>query len=170
MRSRSVVDRPYPKRRPACTCRHCRARRARQQPRIVESTLVTVGRPQTTGWRKQSRWLLLSAGLLLLVLLLLTGMGTLWDSGPLAPLLYRSTASVTIVPTRMDRQATRVITAVTETPDVARYEVAARFVSATSPQFVASGQTSGTAHVPATTARGTLTLYNAATVRRFGAC
>ncbi len=83
--------------------------------------------------------------------------------GPLAPYLFRPTATVTIVPTRLDRQAALVITAVTGTPDAARYEVAARFVSAASPQFVASGQASGVAHVPATRARGTLTLYNAAT-------
>lgn len=123
----------------------------------------------TTGGKKRSRWLSVSAGLLVLVLLLLTGMGTLLgiegieDIGPLAPYLFRPTATVTIVPTRVDRQATLVITAVTGTPDAARYEVAARFVSSTSPVQEASGQASGVAHVSATRARGTLTLYNAAT-------
>jgi len=164
MRTNPVGGRPSAVLRPTCTCRRCRARSARRQPRVVESTLTTVGqRPITADGKKRSRWLLVSTGLLLLVLLLLVGMGTLWDSGPLAPLLFRSMAIVTIVPTRMDRRATLVITAVTGTPDIARYEVAARFVSATSPQLVASGQASGVAHVPATTARGTLTLYNAAT-------
>jgi hypothetical protein len=70
---------------------------------------------------------------------------------------------VTIVPTRMDRQATLVITAVMGTPDVPRQEVAARFVSATSPVRKASGKASGIEHIPATVARGTLTFYNAAT-------
>jgi hypothetical protein len=117
-----------------------------------------------TRWKKRSRWSLSNAGLL--VLLLLIGMGTLLGIegiGPLTPYLFRPTATVTIVPTRLDRQAALVITAVTGTPDAARYEVAARFVSAASPQFVASGQASGVAHVPTTRARGTLTLYNAAT-------
>ncbi len=110
----------------------------------------------------RSRWGLASASLLL-VLLLLTGMGMLWDLGPLAPLLFQPTALVTIVPTRLDSQATLLITAVTGTPDNAKHEVAARFVSATSPVLVASGQASGIAHVPATVAYGTLTFYNAAT-------
>jgi hypothetical protein len=111
----------------------------------------------------RSRWGLSSVGLLLLVLLLLTGMGMLWDLGPLAPLLFQPTATVTIVPTRLDSQATPAIVAVTGTPDPAEHEVAARFVSATSPVLVASGQASGVAHVPATVASGTLTFYNAAT-------
>jgi hypothetical protein len=161
----TVVDTPYSRLRPACACRRCRARRARQQPRVVESTLITVGQqPITAEWKKRSRWCLASAGLLLLVLLLLlVGMGMLGDLGPLAPLLFRSTATVTIVPIHLDRQATLVISAVTGTPDVARLEVAARFVSATSPVGKASGRASGTAHVPATAAWGTLTVYNAAT-------
>jgi len=164
MRTNPVGGRPSAVLRPTCTCRRCRARSARRQPRVVESTLITVGQwPITADGKKRSGWLLVSAGLLLLVLLLLVGMGTLWDSGPLAPLLFRSTVTVTIVPTRIDRHATLVITAVTGTPDGARYEVAARLVSATSPQLVASGQASGVVHMPATTARGTLTLYNAAT-------
>jgi hypothetical protein len=96
------------------------------------------------------------------VLLLLAGLGMLWDLGPLAPLLFRPTATVTIVPTHVDRQATLVITAVTRTPDATRHEVAARFMTATSPVRKASGQASGTAHVPAARARGTLTFYNAA--------
>jgi hypothetical protein len=149
--------------RPACTCRRCRARRARRQPRVVESTLVAASRPMTTRRKKRSRWRLSSAGLLLLVLLLLTGLGAFWDIGPLAPLLFQPTATVTIVPTRLVRQATLVITAVTGTPDAARHEVAARFVSATSPVLEASGQASGVEHVSATPARGTLTFYNAAT-------
>jgi hypothetical protein len=93
-------------------------------------------------------------------------MGTLLgieDLGPLAPLFFRPTATVTIVPTHMVRQATLVITAVTGIPDAVRYEVAARFVSATSPVLAVSGQATGVTHVPATTAQGTLTLYNAAT-------
>jgi len=97
-------------------------------------------------------------------------MGIFSYLGPLAPLLFRPTATVTIVPTRLDSQATLLITAVTRAPDTPKHEVAARFVSATSPALVASGQASGTAHVPATVASGTLTFYNAATVRRFGAC
>jgi hypothetical protein len=135
-------------------------------PRIVESTLVVAEQAMTTGGKKRSRWGLSRAGLLVLVLLLLTGMGTLLgieDIGPLVPYLFRPTATVTIVPTRMDRQATLVITAVTGTLDAARYEVAARFVSATSSQLVTSGQASGVAHLPATKARGSLTFYNAAT-------
>jgi Baseplate J-like protein len=141
--------------RPACACRCCRARRAGRKPRVVESTLVAASRPMTTRRKKRSRWCLQSAGLLLLVLLLLTGLGALWDIGPLAPLLFRPTATVTIDPTGLNRQATLVITAVTGTPDAARHEVAARFVSATSPVLEARGQ--------ATPARGTLTFYNAAT-------
>ena len=109
----------------------------------------------------RSRWGLVSAGLLLLVLLLFTGM--LWDLGPLAPLLFPPAATVTIVPTRLDSQATLLITAVTGKPDTAQHEVAARFVSATTPALVASGQTSGVAHVLAEASRGTLTFYNAAT-------
>ncbi len=163
MRARTIVDMSSSRLRSTCTCRRCRARRARRQPRVVESTLVTVGQPMTAGWKKPSRWCLASAGLLLLVLLLFAGMGMLWDIGPLAQLLFRPTATVTIVPTRMGRQATLVITAVTGTPDAARREVAARFVSAATPVQKASGPTSGMAHVPATAARGTLTLYNAAT-------
>jgi hypothetical protein len=116
-----------------------------------------------TGWKKRSWWSLSSAILLLFMLLLLAGMGMLWDLGPLAPLLFRTTATVTIVPTRLDRQATLVITAVTGAPDVARQEVAARFVSATSPARKASGRASGLARIPATAAWGTLTFYNAAT-------
>jgi hypothetical protein len=164
MHSNSVGGRPSAVLRPACTCRRCRTRSARRQPQVVESTLITVEQqPTTAGWKKRLRWLLVSAGLQLLVLLLLVGMGMLWDLGPLAPLLFRSTATVTIVPTRVDRQVTLVITAVTGMPDVGRQEVAARFVSATSPQLVASGQASGVVHIPATAAWGTLTLYNAAT-------
>ncbi len=163
MRARTVVDTSYSRLRSTCTCRRCRARRARRQPRVVDSTLVTVGQPMTAGRKKPSRWLLSSAGLLLLVLLLFAGMGRLWDLGPLAPLLFRPTATVTIVPTRIDRQATLVITAAAGATDAARHEVAARFVSATSPARKASGPTSGMAHVPATRARGTLTFYNAAT-------
>jgi hypothetical protein len=157
------VDTSSSRLRPACTCRRCRARRARGQPRVVESTLVTIGQPMTTGPKRPSRWCLSRAGLLLLVLLLLIGLGTLWDIGPLAPLLFRPTATITIVPTRIDRQITLVITAVTGTPDTTKHEVAARFVSATSPVLVASGQATGVAHLPATRARGTLTFYNAAT-------
>jgi hypothetical protein len=163
MLTKTVVGIPHSILRPVCACRRCRARRARRQPRIVESTLSTVGRPTPTGWKKRLRWRLPGAGLLLLILLLLTELGALWDVGPLAPLLFRPTATVTIVPTRLVRQDTLVITAVTGTPDAPRHEVAARFVSATSPLLVASGQASGTAHVPATPARGTLTFYNAAT-------
>ena len=141
----------HPTLRPVCTCRCCRARRVRWQPRVVESTLITVGQqPGTTGKQRarqivghlwaarmvrlsaRSRWGLASAGLLL-VLLLLTGMGMFWDLGPLAPLLFRPTATVTIVPTRLDSQATLLITAVTGTPDTAKHEVAARFVFATTP-------------------------------------
>ncbi len=163
MRTGTVVGRPYSRLRPACTCRRCRARRARRTPRIVESTLVAVCRPITASRKKRSWLLLASAGLLLLVLLLLSGMGTLWDIGPLAPFLFRPVAIVTIVPTSVDRQATLVITAVTEMPDASRHEVAARFVSATSPVQKVSGQASGIAHVPATIARGALTFYNVAT-------
>jgi hypothetical protein len=164
MHTSTVVGTTYSRLRPACACRRCRARRGRRQPRVVESTLVAVGNhPMTAGWKKRSRWCLSSAGLLLLVLLLLVGMGMLWDHGPLAPLLFRSTATVTIVPMRVDRQARLVITAVTGIPDAARHEVAARFVSAASPVRKASGQVSGIAHVPATAAWGALTLYNAAT-------
>jgi len=163
IRTTSVVGTPYSRLKPACACRRCRARRAKRTPRMVESTLVTIGQPTTT-WKKRSRCGLASAGLLLLVLvLLLAGVGTLWDIGPLAPLLFRPTALVTIVPTRLDSQATLVITAVTGTPDTAKHEVAARFLSATSPVLVARGQATGTAHVLATPAHGTLTLYNAAT-------
>ncbi len=162
MRTTTVVGTPYPLLRPTCTCRRCRAHRAKRAPRIVESTLVTVGQPITAGWKKRSRWCLSGAALLLLVLLL-TGMGALWGIGPLAPLLFQPTAIITIVPTHRDRQATLLITAVTRTPDASQHEVAARFVSATSPEFVTSGQTSGVAHVPAMVARGSLTFYNAAT-------
>jgi hypothetical protein len=163
MRTTTVVGTPYPLLRPTCACRRCRAHRAKRAPRIVESTLVMVGQPTTAGWKKRSRWCFSGAGLLLLVLLLLTGMGALWGIGPLAPLLFQPTAIITIVPTRLDRQTTLAIVAVTGTPDVAQHEVAARFVSATSPEFVTSGQTSGVAHVPATVAHGSLTFYNAAT-------
>ena len=165
MRTTPVVGTPYSRLKPACACRRCRAhraRRAKRAPRIVESTLVTIGQPTTVGWKKRSWWGLTSAGLLLLVLLL-TGLGALWGIGPLAPLLFRPTALVTIVPTRLDSQATLLITAVTGTPDTAKHEVAARFVSTTSPASEAFGQASGVAHVPATVAHGTLTFYNAAT-------
>ncbi len=166
MPRRAGVGTSHSRLRLACACRRCRARRARRTPRIMESTLVVADHAMTAGGKKRSRWLSVSAGLLLLVLLLLTGMGTLLgieDIGPLAPYLFRPTATVTIVPARVDRQATLVITAVTGTSDAARYEVAARFVSAASPVQEASGQASGVAHVPVTNARGTLTLYNAAT-------
>jgi hypothetical protein len=164
MRSSTAGGRPSAVLRPACTCRRCRARSARRTPRVVESTLVTVKQqPTTARWKQRSRWGLSSADFLLLVLLLLAGMGTLWDRGPLAPILFRPTAIVTIVPTHVDRQATLVITAVTGTSDAARYEVAARFVSSTSPVLVASGPATGTVREPATSARGTLTFYNAAT-------
>ena len=134
MRTSTEVGIYHPTLRPVCTCRCCRARRVRWQPRVVESTLITVGQqPRTAGKQRarqighlwaarmvrlsvRSRWGLASAGLLL-VLLLLTGVGMLWDLGPLAPLLFRPTATVTIVPTRLDSQATLVITAVTGTPD-----------------------------------------------------
>jgi len=208
MRPITAVSSPHSILRPVCTCRCCRARRARWQPRVVESTLVTIGqRPATQShsvghpWivvarklqntlpglylRKvlafsfmrhtgrpqaarifrpsvRSRWSFVGVGLLL-VLLLLTGMGMLLGLGPLAPLLFRPTALVTIVPTRLDSQARLSITAVTGTPDPARHEVAARFVSATTPASVSSGQATGIAHVPATGAYGTLTFYNAAT-------
>jgi hypothetical protein len=164
MRTGTGVGTSHSVRRPACTCRRCRARRARRPPRIVESTLITAGQqPIPAGWKQRSRWCLAGAGLLLLVLLLLAGLGMLWDLGPLAPLLFQPTATVTIVPTHVDRQATLVITAVTGTPDATRHEVAARFMTVTSPVRKASGQASGTTHVPATRARGTLTFYNAAT-------
>lgn len=163
MRTTPIVGMPYSIWRPTCACRRCRARRAKRTPRVVESTLVTIGQSTTTDRKQRSRWGLLSAGFLVLVLLLLAGVGMLWDSGPLARLLFQSTALVTIEPTRLDSQATLVITAVTGTPDPARHEVAARFVSATSPVLVASGQASGITHMPATVAYGTLTFYNAAT-------
>jgi hypothetical protein len=177
MRTSTEVGIYHPTLRPVCTCRCCCARRMRWQPRVVESTLITVGQqPGTTGKQRsrqighlwvarmvrlgvRSRWGFVSAGLLL-VLLLLTGMGMLWGLGPLAPLLFQSTATVTIMPTHLDSQATLVIAAVTGTPDPARHEVAARFVSATTPVLAASGQATGTAHVPATAASGTLTFYN----------
>ena len=132
---------------------------------FVFSFMRHTGRPQVARilWlRVRARWGLMSAGLLL-VLLLFTGMGMFWDLGPLAPLLFRPTATVTIVPTRLDSQATLLITAVTGTPDPARHEVAARFVSATTPASEAFGQASGVTHVPAVAAGGTLTFYNAAT-------
>ncbi len=182
MRTSTEVGTYHPTLRPVCTCRCCRAHRVRWQPRVVESTLITVGQQPLTAGKQRSRHIvghlwevrmvrlgarsrrgLAGAGLLLLVLLLLAGVGTLWDSSPLAPLLFRPTALVTIVPTRLDSQATLLITAVTGTPDPAQHEVRARFVSATSPVFVASGQASGTAYVPATIAYGTLTFYNTAT-------
>ncbi len=150
--------------RPACACRRCRAQRARRTPRIVESTLVVASCPMTSRWRQRNRWYLSCVALLLLLaLLLFTGMATLWDSGPLSPLLFRPTATVTIVPTRLDRLATLVINAVTGTPDAARHEIEARFVSATSPVQKASGQATGIAHVPAIPAWGNVTFYNAAT-------
>jgi hypothetical protein len=138
-RTTTVVGTFHSKWRPACTCRRCHARRARQQPRMVESTLAVVGRPIRADWKKRSRQRLLCAGLLLLVLLLLSVMGMLWDSCPLAPLLFRPTANVIILPTRANRQTTLVVTAVTGTPDASRQEVAARFVSATPPVLVVSG-------------------------------
>ena len=180
------ISTPHSVLRPVCACRCCRTRRARRTPRIVESTvltapLLTVGKQPITAGKQRSRhsvghlgvvrmvrlsvrpqWGLASAGLLL-VLLLFTGMGMFWDLGPLAPLLFRPTATVTIVPTRLDSQATLLITAVTGTPDPARHEVAARFVSATTPASEAFGQTSGVTHVRAVAAGGTLTFYNAAT-------
>src|SRR5260221_2241433 len=149
--------------RPVCACRRCRTRRANHTPRVVESTLVTISQSTIAGWKMRLRWGLASAGLLLLALLLLAGVGMLWDSGPLAPLLFRPSAIVTIEPTRLESQAMLAITAVTGTSNTAKHEVAARFVSATSPASEAFGQASGTAHVPATVASGTLTLYNAAT-------
>ena len=162
MRTSTGVGTPYSRLKPACACRRCsvhRARRAKRTSRIVESTLVTIDQPTAVGWKKRSWWGLTSAGLLLLVLLL-TGLGALWGIGPLAPLLFRPAATVTIVPTRLDSQARLTITAVTGTPDTAKHEVAARFVSATTPASEAFGQASGTAHVPATVAYGTLTFYN----------
>lgn len=116
-----------------------------------------------TGWKKRSWRRYLGAVLLLFVLLLLVGLGTVWDLGPLAPLLFRSTATITIVPKHLDTQNTLVISAVTGTPDVERHEVAARFISATSPTRKTSGPASGLEHIPASPAWGTLTLYNAAT-------
>ena len=179
MRTSTSVGMSHSMLRSACACRCCRAHRARWQPRIVESTvmaapLLTVGKQRSRHsvghlWAVRmvrlsvrSRGGLASAGLLL-VLLLLTGMGMFWDLGPLAPLLFRPTATVTIVPTRLDSQATLLITAVTGTPDTTRHEVVARFVFATTPASVSSGQASGVVHVPAEAARGTLTFYNAAT-------
>jgi hypothetical protein len=163
MPGKTGVGRSQSRWRPTCTCRRCRARRVRRTPRIVESTLIAADQTRAAGGKKRS-WLLAgSAGLLVIMLLLLAGMGTLWDRGPLAPLLFRPTATVTIVPTRLDRQATLVITAVTGVPDTARQEVAARFISATSPVQTARGRVSGVVHIPATAAWGTLTLYNAAT-------
>ena len=186
MRTSTDIGTPHSILRPACACRCCRARRARCTLQIVESTvitapLLTVGQQPIMAGKQRSRpiaghlWAvrmvrlsvrsrrgLASAGLLLL-LLLLTGMGMFWSFGPLAPLLFRPTATVTIVPTRLDSQATLLITAVTGTPNAARHEVAARFVSATSPASVSSGDATGVAHVPATVASGTLTFYNAAT-------
>ena len=179
------ISTPHSVLRPVCACRCCRTRRARCTPRIVESTvltapLLTVGKQPITAGKQRSRhsvghlwavrmvrlsvrsqWGLASAGLLL-VLLLLTGMGMFWDLGPLAPLLFRPTATVTIVPTRLDSQATQVITAVTGTPATARHEVAARFVSAISPASEAFGQASGVT-TWRLAAGGTLTFYNAAT-------
>jgi hypothetical protein len=164
MRTNRIDGRPSTVLRSSCTCRRCRARSVLQQSRVVESTLTTVGQqPTTVDGKKRSRWLLASTGLLLFMLLFFTGMGTLWDLGPLAPLLFRSTATVTIVPTRVDRRATLMITAVTGMPDAEQQEVAARFVSATSPVRKASGQATGVEHIPATAAWGTLTFYNAAT-------
>src|SRR5258708_7159609 len=159
MRTTPIIGTPYSRLQPACACRRCRARRAKRTPRVVESTLVMVRQSTTAGWKKRLRWGIASAGLLLLVLLL-TGLGALWCIGPLAPLLFRPTATITIVPTHLDSQATLLITAVTGTPVTTKHEVAARFVSTTSPVLVASGQASGVAHVPATVAYGTLTFYN----------
>jgi len=162
MRTTTIIGTPHPQLKPTCACRRCRTRRAKYTPRVVESTLVMARQSTTADWKQRPWWYFASAGLLLLVLLL-TELGALGDIGPLAPLLFQPTALVTIVPTRLDSQATLAIIAVTGTPDTAKHEVAARFVSATTPALVASGQTSGVAHVPAEASRGTLTLYNAAT-------
>jgi len=162
MRTTTIIGTPHPLLKPTCACRRCRTRRAKHTPRVVESTLVIARQSTTADWKQRPWWYFASAGLLLLVLLL-TELGALWDIGPLAPLLFRPTALVTIVPTRLDSQATLLITAVTGTPATTQHEIAARFVSVTSPVLVASGQASGVAHVPTETARGTLTFYNAAT-------
>jgi len=158
MRTNTGVGTSHSIQRPVCACRRCRTRRAKHTPRVVESTLVTISQSTIAGWKMRLRWGLASAGLLLLA-----GVGMLWDSGPLAPLLFRPTAIVTIEPTRLESQARLSITAVTGTSNTAKHEVAARFVSAISPASEAFGQASGVTHVPAVAAGGTLTFYNAAT-------
>src|SRR5258708_2732370 len=162
MRTTTSIGTPHPLLKPTVGCSRYRTRLAKHTPRVVESTLVMARQSTTADWKQRPWWYFASAGLVLLVLLL-TELGALWDIGPLAPTLFQPTALVTIVPTRLDSQATLAIIAVTGTPDTAKHEVAARFVSATTPALVASGQTSGVAHVPAEASRGTLTLYNAAT-------
>src|SRR5258708_36265597 len=162
MRTTTSIGTPHPLLKPTVGCSRYRTRLAKHTPRVVESTLVMARQSTTADWKQRPWWYFASAGLLLLVLLL-TELGALWDIGPLAPLLCRTTALDTIVPTRLDSQATLLITAVTGTPATTQHEIAARFVAVTSPVLVASGQAAVAAHGPATAARGTLTFYNAAT-------
>ena len=92
MRTTTIVGTPHPLLKPTCACRRCRTRRAKHTPRVVESTLVMARQSTTADWKQRPWWYFASAGLLLLVLLL-TELGALWDIGPLAPLLFQPQSS-----------------------------------------------------------------------------
>ena len=72
-------------------------------------------------------------------------------------------ATVTITPRQSGLTTSLTVTALpTGVPDPARWQVAARLLSVTSPTRTATHATTGTGHQPARAGQGTVTFYNAA--------
>jgi VCBS repeat-containing protein len=86
-------------------------------------------------------------------------------AGPLSRVVpgLLPSATVTIVPISEDLHLTSSITAVTGSPDERRQEVEARLLSVTTPAVTQTVPTTGTGHMSATHAMGTVTFYNEAT-------
>ena len=116
--------------------------------------------------RRTSRTLLVVL-LILLTLLLVAGIAFAAPGGigRLSNVIPGAspTATVTITPVSKDVKDTFVLTAVTGTPDATKRQVQARKLSYTTPSQSNTVPATGTGQIPATTATGTLTFFNALT-------
>ncbi len=111
--------------------------------------------------RRRSGWL---PALLILLLLLLIGAtvgSVLTGIGPLAQYFPAANATVTIVPDTANVANTYTISAVTGVPDPTQQQIAAHFLSSTSPSQSKTTQASGIGVIPARQAQGSLTFFNA---------
>ena len=113
--------------------------------------------------RSSNPRLLIAIALVLLTLVLLLGIfawtGTAARLGLVPEGLLGAT--VTITPASPALKNTYVISAVTGPPIASQRQVQARFLSYTTSSQTATVKAAGVGHIPATVARGNLTLYNA---------